>query len=177
MEHPHLSCLFPLLCCCFLPKNIVYLINSLFYSAVCGFRKIDTSFVWSVHFSKLVCDQVCPEKIPFLGWPAERAVSIQWKCRLGHGQRWSSAHSALSVAVTVRNESFWQHCRGDFYLARLWLKAEVLPSTTWACHVSAYQGQFDMAELSHHVPVWGTWSADPPNISGHSSYQNRPVTP
>lgn len=106
-----------------------------------AFREIDAlfwhAFVWSVHFCKLVCDRVCLEKIPFLGWPAERAVSIQWKCRLGHWQRCSPAHSALPVAVTVTMESFWQHCRGDLYLARLWLKAEVLPWTAWACDGSA----------------------------------------
>lgn len=80
-------------------------------------------------FANLYVTRSVLRKIPFLGWPAERAVSIQWKWRLGHGQRWSSAHSALPVAVTVRNESFWQQCSGDLYLARLWLKAEVLPST------------------------------------------------
>lgn len=108
------------------------------------------TFALSVHFCKLECDQVCLEKIPFLSWPAERAVSIQWMCRLGHGQRWSPAHSALPVAVTVKNDSIWQHCRGDLYLARLWLKAEVLPSTAWACNVSVSPSCTAGAIWQHH---------------------------
>lgn len=148
-----------------------------------AFRKIDTffwhTFVWSVHFCKLVCDQVCLEKIPFLGWPAERAVSLQWKCRLGHWQRWSPAHSALPVAVTVRNESFWQHCRGDLYLQ----------GCGWRLRYCPQLPEPVMAVQAHpaHQGLYGTIVTpraslgDPvsrsPNISGHTSYQNRPVTP
>lgn len=85
-------------------------------------------------------------------------------CRLGHGQRRSPAHSALPVAVTVKNYSFWQHCGGDLYLATLWLKAEVLSSTSaspsctagamWQHHHTTCQFG-EPGQHSQSPPKWG----------------------
>lgn len=127
-----------LLCCCFLPKNIVYLITNLFYSAGFGFRKIGTFFLACICLlSAFYQTRMWPD----LSWenPISQLASresSQHSVDVQVGTR-SPACSALPVAVTVKNESFWRHRRGDLYLARLWLKAEVLPSAVWACNVSA----------------------------------------